>query len=104
MKNDAKPTLIRNTIANTPSILYHREVGSRVSPNAKATKATIPAWNIALTLAESTFDRIMADRETGVLNTLFMKPKRLSQTTDMPVNAVVKTTVNATMLIAMNEK
>jgi hypothetical protein len=62
------------------------------------------AWNIERTLAESTFDSIMAERETGVLSSLFMKPKRLSHTTDMPVNAVVKTTVNATILIAINEK
>ena len=85
-------------------MLYQPKLVPVVSPNAKATTATIPAWNIALTLAESTFDRIMDDRATGVLKTLFMKPKRLSQTTDMPVKAVVKTTVNATMLIAMNEK
>ena len=65
---------------------------------------TIAAWKIARTLAANTFDRIIADLDTGVLRTLFMKPKRLSQTTDMPTNAVVNTTVNATMLIAMNEK
>jgi hypothetical protein len=62
------------------------------------------AWKIARMLAASTFDRIITDLETGVLRTLFMKPKRLSQTTDIPTNAVVNTTVNATMLIAMNEK
>jgi RIO-like serine/threonine protein kinase len=62
------------------------------------------AWNIARTLAANTFERIIAEREMGVLKTLFMKPKRLSHTTDMPTNAVVKTVVNATILIAMKEK
>jgi hypothetical protein len=55
-------------------------------------------------VAENTFDKIIVDLATGVLSTLFMKPKRLSQTTDIPVNAVVKTTVNATILIAMKLK
>ena len=104
VKNDDKPTLMRNTIAKTPSMLHQAKLVPVVSPNANATAATMAAWNIARTLAESTFERMMDDRETGVLKTLFMKPKRLSQTTDMPTNAVVKTTVNATMLIAMNEK
>ena len=92
-------------MANTPKRVYRPKLDPNVSPNAKATNATIPAWKIALTPAESTFDIIIIDdQDTGVLNTLFMKPNRLSQTTDMPVNAVVKTTVNATMLIAINEK
>ena len=104
VKNDDKPTLMRNTIANTPNMLTTLKLVPVVSPNAKRYCATIAAWKIARTLAASTFDRIMADLDTGVLRTLFMKPKRLSQTTDMPTNAVVNTTVNATMLIAMNEK
>jgi hypothetical protein len=44
---------------------------------------------------------MMTERETGVLRTLFMKPKRRSKTTEMPTNADVNTVVNATMPIAM---
>ncbi len=74
------------------------------SPNANAIAVTMRDWKIARTLAANTFERMIAERETGVLKTLFMKPKRLSQTTDMPTNAVVKTVVNATMLMDMKEK
>ncbi len=63
----------------------------------------IPAWNIDRNAAEKTFDRIMTARETGVLNTLFRKPNRLSQTTDIPLNIVVKSAVKAIMPTAMNE-
>ena len=104
MKNDDSPTLIRNTIAKTPNMLHHAKLVPVLRSKANATTMTMAAWNIARTLAERTFDSIIDERETGVLRTLFMKPKRLSQTTDMPVNAVVNTTVNATMLIAINEK
>jgi hypothetical protein len=55
-------------------------------------------------LAEITFERMITDRDTGVLSTLFMKPRRLSNTTEIPTNAVVKTVVKATMPIAINEK
>jgi hypothetical protein len=65
---------------------------------------TMAAWNTDRTLAEITFEVIMTERATGVLSTLFMKPKRLSQTTDIPTKAVVKTVTNATMPIAMKEK
>ena len=104
MNADERPTLIRNTIAKIPKMLKTLKLLPRVRPNANATIATIAAWNMERTLAENTFAKIIDDRETGVLKTLFMKPKRLSQTTDMPVNAVVKTVVNATMPIAINEK
>ena len=36
-----------------------------------------------------------------MLRTLFRKPKRLSQTTDMPLNIVVKRAVKAIMPTAM---
>ena len=63
----------------------------------------IPAWNIDRNAAEKTFDRIMTARETGVLSTLFRKPSRLSQTTDMPLNIVVKSAVKAIIPTAMKE-
>src|SRR5664279_2950397 len=104
VKNDASPTLMRNTIANTPKMLQTLKLVPVMSPKANATNATMAAWKIARTLAANTFERIMTDLDTGVLRTLFMKPKRLSQTTDIPTNAVVKTTVKATMLMDINEK
>ena len=101
---DERPTLIRNTMAKTPKMLNQPKFVPVTSPSANATNATMPAWKIARTLAENTLARMIDDRETGVLKTLFMNPSRLSQTTDMPVNAVVNTVVNATMPIAMKEK
>jgi hypothetical protein len=56
-----------------------------------------------LRVAEKTFDRIITPLETGVLSTLFKKPKRLSQTTDMPLNIVVKSAVKAIIPTAINE-
>jgi hypothetical protein len=64
----------------------------------------MPAWNIDRKVAESTFENMITDLDTGVLNALFRKPSRLSQTTDMPLNAVVKSAVNAIMPTAMKEK
>ena len=104
VKNDDNPTLIRNTMANTPKRLSALKLLPVVIPNANATSITMAAWKRARTLAANTLERIITDLETGVLRTLFMKPKRLSQTTDIPTKAVVNTTVNATMLIAINEK
>ena len=91
-------------MANMPNRLNHPKLLPVWSPNANAIAVTMSDWKIARTLAENTFDSMMAERETGVLRTLFMKPKRLSHTTDMPTNAVVKTVVNATMLMDMKEK
>ena len=62
------------------------------------------AWNTDLMLAEITFDIIIEDLATGVLRTLFMKPNRLSHTTEMPTNAVVNTVTNATIPIAIKLK
>jgi hypothetical protein len=61
----------------------------------------IEAWNIDRSVAEKTLDRIITARDTGVLSTLFKNPKRLSQTTDMPLNMVVKSAVKAIMPTAM---
>src|SRR5271157_6585853 len=104
VNSDDNPKPIRNTIANTPSMLNAVKFAPNCRPSMKAMTVTIPAWNTERMLAEMTLDVIMTDRETGVLSTLFMKPRRLSQTTDMPTKAVVKTVTNATMLIAMKEK
>jgi len=43
------------------------------------------------------------EEETGVLSTLLRKPKRRSQTTDMPLNIVVKRAVKAFIPTAMKE-
>jgi hypothetical protein len=56
-----------------------------------------------LNAAEKTFDKIMTALDTGVLSTLLRKPRRLSQTTDMPLNIVVKSAVKAIMPTAMKE-
>jgi hypothetical protein len=63
----------------------------------------IPAWNMDLRAAEKTFERIMTARDTGVLKTLFKNPRRLSQTTDIPLNIVVNNAVKAIMPTAMKE-
>jgi hypothetical protein len=46
----------------------------------------------------------MTPLDTGVLRALFKKPRRLSHTTDIPLNAVVKRAVKEIMPTAMNEK
>ena len=104
VNSEDRPTLSMNTIANTPRRLNKPKLVPTTSPNANATAVTMSAWNIALMLAHNTLAKIITDRETGVLKTLFIKPRRLSQTIDMPTNAVVNTVVNATMPIAINEK
>jgi hypothetical protein len=73
------------------------------NPSGMAMSSIIEAWNIDRNVAEKTLDSIITPRDTGVLNTLFKKPKRLSQTTDMPLNIVVKSAVKAIIPTAMNE-
>ena len=60
----------------------------------------INAWNIERSVAENTLDRIITERETGVLSTL-LKANLLSHTIDMPLNMVVNIAVNAIMPTAM---
>ena len=74
-----------------------------LNPSGIAISSIIEAWNIERKVAEKTLDSIITERDTGVLNTLFKKPKRLSQTTDMPLNIVVKRAVKAIMPTAINE-
>ena len=63
----------------------------------------IEAWNIERNVAESTLDSIITARDTGVLSALLRNHRRLSQTTDMPLNIVVNSAVKAIMPTAINE-
>jgi len=103
MNSEDKPKHIRNRNANTPSMLSGVKAAPTWKPSGTAIISIIAAWNIDRNVAESTLDTIITERDTGVLNTLFRKPKRLSQTTDMPLNMVVKSAVKAIMPTAMKE-
>jgi hypothetical protein len=103
MNNDDKPTQIRNRNPKTPRMLRGVKAAPAWKPNGTAIRRIIPAWNIALSAAENTFDKIITALDTGVLSTLLRKPRRLSQTTDMPLNIVVKSAVKAIMPTAMKE-
>jgi hypothetical protein len=103
INSDDKPTQIRNSIANTPSMLRGVNAAPAANPKGTAMINIIAAWNIDRSVAEKTLDSIITARETGVLRTLFRNPKRLSQTTDMPLNIVVKRAVKAIMPTAINE-
>jgi hypothetical protein len=104
MKSEDKPTHIRNMIAKTPNMLSGVNVAPNWRPNATAMTIIIPAWNIDRNVAERTFEKIIAVLDTGVLRTLFRKPRRLSQTTDIPLNIVVKRAVNAIIPTDIKEK
>src|SRR4030042_343234 len=101
MNIEDKPMQIRNSIANTPRILSGVKAAPNAKPNGIAISRITAAWNIDRKVAESTLDSIITALETGVLNTLLRKPKRLSQTTDIPLNMVVKSAVKAIMPTAM---
>ena len=73
-------------------------------PNAIAITIIMPAWNIDRKAAERTLENTITPLDTGVLSALFRKPKRLSQTTDMPLKAVVKRAVKAIIPTAIKEK
>ena len=103
MNSEDKPMHIKNRNANTPSMLMGVNASPTWKPSGTAIISIMEAWNIDLSVAESTFDTIITERETGVLRTLFRKPKRLSQTTDMPLNIVVKSAVKAIMPTAMKD-
>lgn len=104
MNIEDKPMPIRNTTANTPSRLSMLKFVPNWRPKIYAIIITIAAWNMDRNVAERTFERMMTDRDTGVLRTLFMKPSRRSQTTDIPLKAVVKSVVKTIIPIAMYEK
>src|SRR3990170_8588883 len=101
MNSEDKPTQIRNRNANTPSMLIGLKLAPNWKPSGIAMSSIIAAWNIDRNVAENTLDKIITARDTGVLSTLFRKPKRLSQTTDMPLNIVVKRAVKAIIPTAM---
>lgn len=103
MNSEDKPIHIKNRKANTPRMLMGVKAWPNWNPRGTAISSIIEAWNIDRKVAESTFDSIIAARETGVLSTLLRKPKRLSQTTDMPLNIVVKSAVKAIMPTAIKE-
>jgi hypothetical protein len=103
MNSEDKPKHIRNRNAKTPRMLSGVKAAPTWKPSGTAIINIIAAWNIDRNVAESTLDTIITERDTGVLRTLFRKPKRLSQTTDIPLNMVVKSAVNAIMPTAINE-
>src|SRR3972149_7562050 len=103
INREDKPTQIRNRNANTPSMLRGVKAAPAWNPSGTAIRRIIPAWNIDRNAAEKTLDRIITARDTGVLKTLLRKPNRLSQTTDMPLNIVVKSAVKAIIPTAMKE-
>jgi hypothetical protein len=104
MNIEDRPTQIRNRIANTPSTYTGLKLAPNWSPNAIAMSIIMPAWNIDRKVAERTLENIITPLDTGVLRALFRKPKRLSQTTDMPLKAVVNSAVKAIIPTAMKEK
>ena len=103
INSEDKPKHIKNKKANTPSMLSGVKAAPTWKPSGTAIISIIAAWNIDLKVAESTLDIIITERETGVLRTLFRKPKRRSHTTDIPLNMVVKSAVKAIMPTAINE-
>jgi len=103
MNSEDKPKHIRNRNANTPSMLMGVKAAPNWKPSGKAMISIIAAWNIDRSVADNTLDSIITARDTGVLSALLRKPKRLSQTTDMPLNIVVKSAVKAIMPTAMKE-
>jgi hypothetical protein len=103
MNREDRPTHMRNRNANTPRMLSGVNASPTWNPRGIAISRIIPAWNIALSAAEKTFDKIMTALDTGVLSTLFRNPKRLSQTIDIPLNMVVKSAVKAIIPTAMKE-
>ena len=86
-----------------PSMLSGVKAAPVWKPSGMAMSSIIEAWNMDRSVAEKTLDSMITARDTGVLNTLFKKPKRLSQTTDMPLNIVVNRAVKAIMPTAMKE-
>ena len=99
-----KPKPIRKTTANTPKTLKTLKFAPNCRPSKYAMTVTMAAWKTERMLAEITFEVIITERETGVLRTLLMNPRRRSKTTDMPTKAVVKTVTKATIPIAMKLK
>jgi len=104
IKSEDKPMHIKNIIAKTPNMLTGVKFAPNWRPNATAMTIMIPAWNIDRNAAESTLENTITARDTGVLRALFRKPKRLSQTTDIPLNIVVKRAVKEIMPTDMKEK
>ena len=103
MNIEDKPMHIRNRSANTPSMLIGVKAAPNSKPRGKAIRSIIAAWNMDLSVAERTLASMITARDTGVLRTLFRKPRRRSQTTDMPLNIVVKSAVKAIIPTAMKE-
>jgi hypothetical protein len=104
MNIEDKPTHIRNRIANTPNMKSGLKLAPNWRPNARAITIIMAAWNIDRNVAERTLENTITPLDTGVLRALFRKPRRLSQTTDIPLNAVVKRAVKAIIPTAIKEK
>jgi hypothetical protein len=97
MNIEDNPMLIKKTAVKTPKRFIGVKSGPTVKPRAKAKPSTMADCIIDRITALSTFDISIEPRATGVLRTLFRKPKRLSQTIDMPLNIVVNNTTKDTM-------
>ena len=104
MKIEDNPKLIRNKAMKTPIRLKGVNVEPVFNPSINAKTNTITACIKDLITDENIFDMMMIPRATGVLRTLFRKPKRLSQTIDIPLNIVVNNTTKASIPTDMKEK
>jgi hypothetical protein len=98
------PMQIKNITAKTPKRLKTLKSGPGVKPKRKAKPSTMAACIMDLITALNTFDISIEPRATGVLRTLFKKPKRLSQTIDMPLNMHVNSTMKDTIPTDIKEK
>src|SRR3989337_3390301 len=94
MKIADKPMLMRNNAAKTPSRFIGLNVALGVKPRREAKPKIMAACSSERITADNTLDIIIEHLATGVLKTLFKKPKRRSQTIDMPLNIVVNSTTN----------
>jgi hypothetical protein len=73
-------------------------------PRGTAITITIAACASDLSTLEKTLPITTAPLDTGVLRTLSRKPKRLSQTIDIPLNMAVKSVTKESMPTARKEK
>ena len=104
MKIEDNPRLIRNRAAKTPKRFIGVKLGLGFNPSRKAKPRTMVACISERITAEKTFDMSIEPLATGVLRTLSRKPRRRSQTIDMPPNIVVNNTTKESTPTDMKEK
>ena len=73
-------------------------------PRAMPMKRTTTAWMSDRPTLWKIFAITIVPRLIGVLSALFMKPNLLSQTTDIPLNAELKRTMNTSIPHTRYEK